>query len=196
MTDSSYLSSLTRTSTAEKFGQETQGRNTVDGAVGSGLESGVCLTHTKSSMTNRSKTSMSRKLPRKPSESGESLSSAGGGFRRKLTFSSSRDHTDRSFVRTHSHIHTVTHDYFTLLYLLYSTLLYSTLLYSTPLHSTPLHSTPLHSTPLRSAPIRSALPCPALPCPALPCPALLRFASLRFTSLHFTSLHFTLLYFT
>ena len=81
VTDSSYLSSLTRTSTAEKFGEEIRGRNTIDGAVVSGLGSGVCLTHTKSSMKNRSKTSMSRKLPRKPSESGESLSSAGEHWR-------------------------------------------------------------------------------------------------------------------
>ena len=67
-TDSTSLNILTRTS---KSGEETGGRNTVDGAVVSGLGTDVCLTHTKRSMMkHRSKTLKPRSLPRKPSASG------------------------------------------------------------------------------------------------------------------------------
>ena len=55
MTDSSYyLNSLPRISTAEKFGEETRGRNTVDGAVVSGPGSGVCLFNTHEKFNEKS----------------------------------------------------------------------------------------------------------------------------------------------
>ena len=54
VTDLSHLSSLTRTSTAKKFGEETRGRHTVDGAVVSGPGSGVCLFNTHEKFNEKS----------------------------------------------------------------------------------------------------------------------------------------------
>ena len=210
VTDSSYLSSLPRTSTAEKFGQDTRGRNTVDGAVVSGLGSGVCLTHTKSSMKNRSNFDVQKTSPKTEREWRIIV-------QRKCQWRVStkayvqqqpRPHWPKcSYERIHSYIH----DYFTLLFstLLYSTLLYSTLPYPTlpyptpphptpphptpphptPPHPTPPHPTPPHPTPPHPTPPHPTPPHPTLPYPTYPTP-------LHSTLLYSTLLYFTLLYFT